>query len=362
MITSVPLTQTSGIEFAINTLSQLLHDHARDPLNPWAIGHALLATGEGLVLTNQTDAIQWLFSEYAERFQVESVWFVRFPNNRGSVRIEPHADLLLKALTDVGVDPDLEVTVEGEKHIVGDLYRGSLADQWFDAKTNTYSFGSPNDIPWSLFGIASWSAPNASWKGSNGKVTSLDALTDFVVDVLMQETNFLVEAQKSETGFQKRGQGIFKYTCGGAHLIQGAAHATLRGFGAKENPAKIKDQLRLLLYRFPIELQQIDAGAVQYPQYALQLRIQRLKLTGHTLETLYRLSPTGLIGEPDRAALEQVTAEVIKSIVLLKKMSAFENLDRVRIQNEQLYLDIIGDAAHALRGLRIATGQSPVYY
>ena len=179
---------------------------------------------------------------------------------------------------------------------------------------------------------------------------------------LKKETGFLVRAKEAKTGFQKRGQGIFKYTCGGAHLLQGAAHATLRGFGSKTNLTIIKEQLHLLLYRFPIELQQIDAGAEQHPQYKLPLRIQRLKLTGHTLETLYRLSPVDLIGEADRAALEQVAAEVVKSVVLLQETGAFANMEKIRKQNEQMYLDILGDAAHALRGLRIAADQSPVYY
>ncbi len=361
-ITSVPLDQTSGIQFAISTLSELLHDHARDPNNPWAVGHALLATGPALKLNNQKDAIQWLFSEYAERFQVDSEWLVRFPTKRGSIRIEPHADLLLKAMTDVGVDPELQVTVEGTNHKVGDLYRGSLADQWFEPSTNSFSFGSPNDIPWSLFGIASWSKPNTTWTGTKGTSTSLNELTDFTMGILGQETDFLATARSAKTDFQKRGQGIFKYTCGGAHLLQGAAHATLRGFGTPTNRAKIKQQLHLLLYRFPIELQQIDAGAAQHPQYKLPLRIQRLKLTGHTLETLYRLSPTDLVGDTDRTVLEQVAAEVVKSVVLLKETAAFTNMEQIRAQNEQLYLDIIGDAAHALRGLRIAIGESPVYY
>ena len=360
--TSVPIKQTSGIQFAITTLSQLLHDHARDPNNPWAVGHALLATGPTLMLNNQSDAVQWLFSEYGERFEVDSQWLVRFPTSRGSIRVEPHADLLLKAMTDVGVDPELEVTVQGVRHKVGDLYRGSLADQWFDQSTNSFSFGSPNDIPWSLFGIASWSEPNATWTGTKGTSTSLNALTDFTVEILGRETDFLATAKSEKTGFQKRGQGIFQYTCGGAHLLQGVAHATLRGFGSQTNRARIKHQLHLLLYRFPIELRQIDAGADQHPQYKLPLRIQRLKLTGHTLETLYRLSPTDLIGEQDRTALEQVAAEVVKSVVMLKETAAFTNMEQIRSQNEQMYLDIIGDAAHALRGLRIATGESPVYY
>ena len=209
---------------------------------------------------------------------------------------------------------------------------------------------------------ASWSAEKTEWTSQAGKQSSLDALTDHTMTILGKETAFIARAKEVNGGFQKRGQGIFQYTCGGAHLLQGVAHATLRGFGSSSNPSRLKEQLHLLLYRFPIELQQIDDGEKQHPDFKLQLRIQRLKLTGHTLETLYRISATDMIGEPDRKALEQVAAEVVKSVVLLQEIGAFSQINSIRAAQEQLYLDLVGDAAHTLRGLRIATGVGAVYY
>ena len=37
-------------------------------------------------------------------------------------------------------------------------------------------------------------------------------------------------------------------------------------------------------------------------------------------------------------------------------------IEKLKSQDEQRYLDLVGDSAHALKGLRIATGESPVYY
>jgi len=360
--TSVPLKKSSGAQFAIDTLTKVVVDHCRDPGNPWAIGHGLVAMGSPLELSNGADAVQWLFSQYAERYQSAGSWLVRFPTKRGDIRIEPHTDLLLKAMTDAGVDPAQSVEVQGSAHRVSDLYQSSLGETWIDIDTGKTSFGTPNDTPWSLFALASWADQPTVWTSQSGQESSLDALTDHTMDLLVHETNFIAQAKAKKTGFQKRGQGIFKYTCGGAHLLQGVAHSILRGFGSSASRAKLKDQLHLLLYRFPIELQQIDEGEKKHPAFKLQLRVQRLKLTGHTLETLYRISATEMIGEQDRGALEQVAAEVVKSVVLLQETGAFEQLNKIREAQEQLYLDIVGDSAHTLRALLIATGESPVYY
>ena len=360
--TSVPLQKSSGVQFAIDTLTDVVMAHGRDPKNPWAIGHGLVAMGHPLQLTNGADAVEWLFTTYAERYQDEGFWRIRFPTKDGTTRIEPHTDLLLKAITDAGANPETKIDVQGHPHTVGDLYQSSLRETWIEPSTGRTNFKTPNDIPWSLFGLASWSAKNTEWTSQSGQASSLDALADLTMSILVKETAFIARAKAVQAGFQKRGQGIFQYTCGGSHLLQGVAHATLRGFGSDTNRAKLKEQLHLLLYRFPIELQQIDEGEKKHPDFKLQLRIQRLKLTGHTLETLYRISATDMIGEADRKALEHIVAEVIKSVVLLQEIGAFAQMNSIRSAQEQLYLDLVGDSAHTLRGLRIATGAGAVFY
>ena len=69
-----------------------------------------------------------------------------------------------------------------------------------------------------------------------------------------------------------------------------------------------------------------------------------------------------MIGEADRKALEHIVAEVIKSVVLLQEIGAFAQMNSIRSAQEQLYLDLVGDSAHTLRGLRIATGAGAVFY
>ena len=54
------------------------------------------------------------------------------------------------------------VKVQGESHVVGDLFRGSLAETHFEKRTGQDSFKTPNDLTWTLMGLASWSGKPAS--------------------------------------------------------------------------------------------------------------------------------------------------------------------------------------------------------
>jgi hypothetical protein len=350
------ITQTEAI------LTKVVEAHTRDPTNPWAIGHGLVAEGQNMMLSNGVMAVDWLFSTYAKRQKVDSRWLLSFPESQGRIRIEPHPDLLLKAITDAGIQPDYPVKVMGHAHTVSDLYKGVLYETYFDATSGRSSYTDANEMPWSLFGIASWASPKMSWTGSFGHDTSLDDFTDHVGHQLNRATQFIADAKRDGRQFKKQRQGIFAFTCGGSHLIQGVVHARLLGFGQSTKNSPFSEEVDRLAYRYPIELAQIDAGIQSHPSFRLPLLIQRLKLTGHTLETLARIATSGVANSPDHLTLSKYIADLSESVLALQANGAFENINLIGQKNEQMYLDLVGDSAHALRGLRIATGQSAVYY
>ena len=214
-------------------LLQVVTERARDPNNPWAIGHGMLALGKDAVLTNDVGAVDHLFAAYAEELVVGEETLVRFPAARGDIRIEPHADLVLKVLTEVGVQPDRAVVVAGQPHTVGDLYRGSMARAWVDG--NDTGFASWNDTPWALQGLAALGPDTLTWTALGGHEMSLDGFTSASVAKLRSETAFLREARANGTTVEKRRQFIFDYTCGGSHFFQGAAYAVGRGYGTDED-------------------------------------------------------------------------------------------------------------------------------
>ena len=217
--------------------------------------------------------------------------------------------------------------------------------------------------------LSSWSTPDTAWSTpasprdeSTCTASSLESLTDVVATALHADTRFLAKAKATNSAFTKRRQGVFKYTCGGAHLMQGVFHAHIQGIGSRMTERGLEEQVTLLLYRLPIELEQIDSAIESNPQYKVPLAVQRLKLTGHTLETLSRISVSEHPKAPHPATLEPVIEEVIKSVELLSQFSVYKHLHIAKTENHQLFLDVVGDSAHALRGLNIAYGDQAVFY
>ncbi len=367
--TPIPLEPDPRYDRVLERLKAVVTQHAGDPDNPWAIGHGLLAMGPDFQLTNQQPAVDWLFSQYAEELPVgegaEARSYVRFPTSRGSQRIEPHTGLMLKVLAEVGVDPQRTVQVQGHPHPVADLYRGVLVSSYLVPERNHSSFQSPNDLPWALQGLATWAPPGPlRWEALDGTPMSMDDLTAFSATVLMAESQFLFEAMQAGASFEKKGQGIFAYTCGGAHLLQGTAYAVARGHGGELVHKGLLGQVPLLYFRFPRELQIYDSLMKKAPQHAALLLVQRLKFVGHFLESAHKMAAMGLYrpSEEQQRMLQGAAQQLVLVVEGMEQQAIFDALDALRTTDEQMYLDVVGDSAHAIRGLELALGRGEVRY
>ena len=361
---TTPIPTDPAYDEALARLGAVVDAHATDPTNPWAVSHGLLARGADLRLSDGRLAIDGLFADYAELVEIGGARLPAFPEARGATRIEPHTDLLLKAMTEAGVSPDRAVQVGGQPFTVGDLYRSSLATTWLDAARDHASFASPTDVPWTLQALAAWAPPDGlRWVATDGTAMDLRTLTTFAVAVLVKESAFMTDAMRQGTDFQRQGQGIFQYTCGGAHLLQGAAYAVARGFGGDAERAAIEAQVPLMFYRLPRELRIYDQAEAAMPQHRLRLTVQRLKFLGHFLESMSKLAILGFF-QPDAdqlAAMRGAADQLVSVVFALEKGGAFDKMDELRTQDEQLYLDLVGDSAHALRGLELALGRGAVH-
>jgi len=362
--TPFPGQASPDLEASLVLLGETVDVHAADPDNPWAVAHGLVARGAGFTLSNGEPAVEAMFERFAFEQELAGKTLIGFPRKRGAIRIEPHTDLLLKAMTEAGVDPALAVQVEGRPHTVGDLWGHSLMTTWLNLGNGESSYDSPNDMPWGIQGLAAWAPPDLQWQAWQGTPMSMKDMTRLMVHVLHTESGFLLEAMEAGGDFQKRGQGIFQYTCGGAHLLQGSAFVVARGFGGEEEREKLRQQGRLLYYRFPRELAITTDSAAQRPDMALILMVQQLKFVGHWLESAHKLAASGLY-TPDSAeqlVMAQALGALVDTIAALKRLGAYDNLDTIREQNEQLYLDLVGDSAHALRGAELALGRAEYAY
>ena len=92
------------------------------------------------------------------------------------------------------------------------------------------------------------------------------------------------------------------------------------------------------------------------PDHKVRMLVQRLKFTGHFLETMHKLAAIGVY-EPDEGQqrMLQGTAQQIALVVeALAQERAYEKLPEIRKKDFQLYLDLVGDSAHALHALELA--------
>lgn len=350
-----------------DVLESVVRKHALVPDNPWAVEHALIALGPSESLSNGEPAIDFLFAEYADEVATAGETLVEFPTSRSrpgkpDIRIEPHTDLILSGLAQLAVDPATKVTVDGKPHTVEDLYRHSLFRTWVDGER--LSAKSWDDTPWTLISLAAYAPPGAAWTAEGGHPMTMDGYTHAVVRKLHGETQFLRDAMAAGTVVKKQKQGIFAYTCGGAHLLQGAAFAVARGFGDPSDKASIQAEIPALYYRYGVEMKAVDDAIQKNPDFQIKLLSQRLKFLGHFLESTERLSAMGFYAPDDaqQKILQEATAQTCATAAVLQQKGVFDNLDRIREKDEQTYLDFVGDSAHALRGMDYVLGRRKVIY
>jgi len=354
---SDPISLSPVHEATRNALKGMVQQHGLLIDNPWALLHALLALGPNAKLPDGSSAVETLFTEHAEQsFQNRLIQFPKSKKQNGkNILIEPHTDLALKVLSEIGVSPSQTYSIQGKSYSFADLFRSSLLETHLDPKKNISSFSSPNDTPWSIQGLSTYLRPGTTWE-SKGMVMNLENLTSFLMAVVYQETRFMAQAYQNQQKFEKKKQGIFKYTCGGMHLIQALAYAHARGFGNDKSKPIIEEQAVLLYYRFPIELAIYDQLLQAHPQYKQQLLVQRLKFVGHFLETTAKLEimgfyrPSESMRTMQKGALDQLslTTEALRKDGVIQ--------DPSKASTDQLALDLIGDGAHAVYGVELISG------
>lgn|GEM_PF-819026 len=368
---------TDDTNRALEILYDVMNTWGRDIEQPWALSHALLAMGPELQLKDGRTAVDALVSEYADlTVRDDGQLRVTFPQVRDGLRVETHTELFLKIFSEIGVTPEHVFAVQDREITAREIWLSALARSYIDTKGGA-SYATPNDVPWSLQALTAWAdGKKLVWQTDGGQQMSLDFLADFTLAVLEKETAFLKQARAARATFEKRGQGIFQYTCGGAHLLQGAGFAVGRGYGLKRGPEFIREQIALHFYRLPRELQVYDdalrtygesqgyqtATDAQRRNVETRLLVQRMKFLGHWLETTHNLGALSLFYADKDGAMAMLQARRALALLVetMGSQGVFERLAEIRTRDEQLFLDIIGDAAHAVVALELATGARSV--
>ena len=363
-----PVTLQDKHKATLTLLKTFVKRHGLIKDNPWAMSHALLALGPSAELPDGQNAISYMFENHAQIKKINQKEFLSFPRKKEksgqSIPVEPHKDLILKVLTEIGTDPSMKVTVGGKQYTIGDLYRGTLLTTYLTPTTNQSSYSSPNDMPWSVQALSTYISADTHWKSTSGAKMNIEGLTLFLAAVISKESQSIKQMMQGKTAFKKDRTGIFKYTCGGSHLLQGLAYANARGVQSPRINQEIAEQITVLFYRFPEELKVYDQLMKEHPKYKTQLLIQRLKFVGHFIESTAKIQLLGYFQADERqtkmilGALDQMTL----TVSALRKEGLFDDPKKLLPSEQQLYLDLIGDSAHATYGMELISGARKIRY
>ena len=333
---------------AIVILQRVVDRWARNETEPWLLNHGLLAWGPRHLTRGDEPAGTYLI-DHALTTRTHAGRDIQvFPSDDpGGARIDAHFDQTIKTLIEMGInDPRLP-----------ELARGA---QWrfeYDAGNPDAPFPDANEVPWSAQAFCQ-SAPAGedSFVTSSGARVDLRVMTRQLVEALEKESEFLDEIRLAGgTTYEKRRQGIFRYTCGGTHLFMGAEACVVAGFGDQDLTERLAYQMDLLFWRMRREIEAVDNALTQAPQMAPLLVEQRMKYLGHFLEAEAKaeLHGTFVPSEHHRQELVYAKRALYRTVQQLQEMGVFDRLDTFHDEQYEYYLFTAGDACHALYALNL---------
>ncbi len=326
-------------------LARVVRERCSDPAEPWAVAHRVLVEGAELRLPGGALAIEQIVARHLDPATLG------FPRRGADGRpIEPHPGMIAKTLLEVGVPLERAFTLrDGSQARLAAIARAHL-DAWTPG-------GEPelHDQAWLLEVAAGAADPRAS------------ALAERSLKVLARDQayfeRYAADPAKRYTKPFVRGDGgrpqpaeIHRYACGGFHLFQ--AVQRLHGGSA---PSPLRRQHELLWVRLDRETayweEKLTEVGQRFPppaaaQHRRVILTQLLKLQGHALETHLRAVGAGAL--PRAAAeVEQGFAALARTVSRLHDQGIYADLDAIRKSMPQIYLDLVGDSAHALHAYRL---------
>ncbi len=330
---------------AIGALRSALSVEARYADDPWALSHALLAFGPDFPLESKTTLLERLES-LAIPDSVDGARYELFGADGRMGEMHPH--LVFKTLAGAGLAPDLCARLGHAVH----------EKAWTPASTEEW-----NDTAWLIEALAR-SAPadaaeDAKRRQLAGGILARVEAADRVTAGLFDASGTLT---RPKGGGDPSESGIWAYTCGGQHLLQGLLVAAGKGLLAKEDRPRIEASMALFLRRVKgeaafrdAEKEEAIAAGVNRLLAEHNGMVQVLKLEGHALETLARARDAG-IGDPvelRRAATGirddmETRLAAFRSVLDLGKL-----LPSVRAGDPGTWRKWFGDGCHALHGLSL---------
>ncbi|HWB81989.1 MAG TPA: hypothetical protein VG755_43805 [Nannocystaceae bacterium] len=281
-----------------------------DPDETWMLAHAVAALGPAVELASGGTAVDAMLAIAGADGRVEGV-------SKSGLARDPHPDHTLATLLAAGVSAQR-------------LHAAMVA-----------SFTPP-----AAWGERAWTMRAIAEGRALGLPAPAGADPRAFAAALVDASSFLEAARAAGAPVRKRKQGIWAEPCGGLHWIEAVAAWTRVEPELRPQLERVRDVLQ---YRVGVEADlyaQLRAAAP--PELAVPLDAQELKFFGHVLDAARELERADAALDP--AVLDEARARLCAAVRRLAGTLA--RLAELRASDPQLYRDLVGDAAHALAGLR----------
>ncbi|MFO0567513.1 MAG: hypothetical protein U0263_17780 [Polyangiaceae bacterium] len=346
------------IDATLKALGGAVRAPAGDPASPWALAHGMVAFGSDFSARDGRSARDVIVG-FAEPTTIGTDQLFLFPVTKAANPVEPHRFLLVKTLLETDVPMEQRfVASSGDKltlaRLVADLRKAAKAPE---------SDSDYQHVAWQISALAEHVRREPKALDTPPPLGPLLALGLARLEAdhkVVEEYSGPPEHAFDEGSPLHRAKrdksGIYGHSCGGLHLVQAIASA-VKVAGTDDQKRRFRRQLGVLLYRYELERPAYASLLLRHPEQGLLIRLQQQKFFGHLVETLTLAKKLGLT-EPETEGGKNVdrviffaaadTVDVAKGLL---DGGVYERLDAIRKDREQTYLDLVGDACHALRGL-----------
>ena len=324
-------------------LEEIVRKYCVDGSRPWALAHALIALGPDVKMPSGKLAIDFLASRYIRKDD-EGRWVFAVTHSKRNPW--PHPGMFSKVLLGNGVSLDRQLPTK----VGGTVTLRALV------KDMIHGYEPSNDLyneAWKLEGEAAVGKPDRIAELAKHSLDTLAYHQAYLEEYLHNRTRVWEKPFVVRNG-RRAPTAIHRYFCGGCHLFQ--AVQQLHG---KELPPRLKLQYDILLLRFDLESDYWDTKLGEArahghqrsrAKYERLFLSQKLKMQGHILETYVKGVELGAIKMDEEAKTKVAAAyeRLAATVATLDQQGIYDQMDSYEARELQVYLDLIGDTAHAL--------------
>ncbi len=346
--TTVSAVRIAGVKA---TLDRHLRRWAlKSPENTWALLHALFVFPPDMELPDHDLTLLDAILSEATTVEVGGRTVPTFTGQaRDGTPREPHPNQAAMVLLVAGIDPGYEFEADGRTFTVSDLVESAL-----------WRFEPPSDEgweheSWTLTALAFAHRDNRKAEFTNYKGQRFDGreLAKRSAAHLNREMEFIENARDSGQPLRKEREGVHAHPCGGLHLASTPAMWMTEPDLRDALVSAMERAASTLAWRVEAEHEVYQQTRESFPSHDIMISAQEMKFYGHWLETMADLRDAGI--DVDREAVDKGIAFLVQAVERLDQIGTFRRMEDVRERRVQTYRDLIGDAAHALRGLRLWT-------